>query len=177
MRMSADGDELEGPWTISPAVRLHVEFHKVRHDAAVVIHNHPRWATIWADIGRAPEVYDQTGAMYHGEVALFDDYLGAVDNPEVAQKAVAAMGDANVCLLANHGVLVVGADVRQAHLRAIAFEWRCRQAWHVAAAGGGRPMRAEAAVKFGEFFNQHPFTGLFEAMARRELRADPSIIE
>ena len=170
MRMSAEGRQLDGSWTISPAVTLHVEFHKVRHDAAVAIHNHPRWGTIWADLCRRPEIYDQTGAMYHGEVAIFDDYLGSVDHPEVAQAAVKAMGDAGV-------LLIVGADVHQAYLRAVAFEWRCRQAWHVAAAGGGRPMRPEAAAKFGEFFNHHAFTGLFEAMARRELRADPAILD
>src|SRR5207302_1337983 len=83
-------------------------------DAAVAIHNHPRWGTIWADLCRRPEIYDQTGAMYHGEVAIFDDYLGSVDHPEVAQAAVKAMGDAGVLLLANHGVLIVGADVHQA---------------------------------------------------------------
>src|SRR5438128_9235144 len=38
MRMSGEGRQLDGPWTISPAVQLHVEFHKVRHDAAVAIH-------------------------------------------------------------------------------------------------------------------------------------------
>jgi acyl-CoA synthetase (AMP-forming)/AMP-acid ligase II len=49
------------------------------------------------------------------------------------------MGDANVGLLANHGVLVLAKDIDQAYLRAMSFEWRCKQAWHVAAAGGGTP--------------------------------------
>src|SRR5438067_7814906 len=177
MRMGVEGEELDGPWTISPAVRLHVEFHKVRHDAGVVVHNHPRWSTIWADIGRAPEIYDQTSAMYHGEVAVYADYQGGVNDRDNAQQAVKAMGEADVCLLANHGILVIGQDVRFAYQRASVFEWRCRQAWHVAAAGGGHPMRPEVAAGFGEIFNQVAFPGLFEAMARRELRSDPSILD
>jgi L-fuculose-phosphate aldolase len=177
MRMDRDGQALEGPWTITPAITLHVELHRVRHDAGVVVHNHPRWATIWADIGRAPEVYDQTSAMFSGRVAVYDDYQGGVDQRENAEAAVKALGDADVALLANHGVLVVGRDVRQAHLRAMSFEWRCRQAWHVAAAGGGRPMRADVAERFGAVFQRHPFPGLFEAAARREIRLDSSVLD
>ena len=74
-------------------------------------------------------------------------------------------------------VFLMMVDVRFAYQRATVFEWRCRQAWHVAAAGGGHPMRADVAARFGEIFNQVAFPGLFEAMARRELRADPSILQ
>lgn len=177
MRMDAEGNELDGRWTITPAITLHVELHRARSDVGVALHNHSRWGTLWADVGRAPEIYDQTGALYHGEVAVYDEYWGAVDDPGNAQAAVKAMGDANVGLLANHGVLVLAKDIEQAYLRAMAFEWRCRQAWHVGALGGGTPMNRDAARAYGGFFNDHQFTGLFEAMARRELRNDPSILD
>lgn len=42
-----------------------------------------------------------------------------------------AIGDSNVGLLANHGVVVLGRDIEQAYLRAMSFERRCRQAWHM----------------------------------------------
>ncbi len=177
MHMDSEGNELDGFWTITPAITLHVELHRARNDIGVAIHNHSRWGTIWADLGRVPEIYDQTGAFYGGPVAVYDEYWGTVDNPLNAGAAVGAMGDAGVCLLANHGVIVVGADVEQAYLRAMSFEWRCRQAWHVAAAGGGRPMNVEAAARFGEFFDNHQFTGLFQAIARREIRRDPRVLD
>jgi ribulose-5-phosphate 4-epimerase/fuculose-1-phosphate aldolase len=177
MTMDPEGKEVAGPWTITPAITLHVELHRVRHDVGVALHNHSEWGTVWADIGRAPDIYDQTGALYHGDVAIYDQYWGAVDDVGNAREAVKAMGDANICLLANHGVLVLGRDIEQAYLRAIAFEWRCRQAWRVAAAGGGRPMNAEAAQNYGDFFNRYQFIGLFEAMARRQLRLDPTILD
>ena len=176
-RMDSDGKQLDGKWPITPAITLHVELHKARHDVGVSIHNHCRWSTIWADVGRAPEIYDQTGAMYHGEVAVYGEYWGAVDNVQNAQAAVKAVGAADVALLANHGVLVMGRDIEQAYLRAASFEWRCQRAWEVAAAGGGRPMNSEAAANYGGFFNQHNFIGLFAAMARRQLRADPGILD
>lgn len=177
MHMDADGTLLDGRWTITPAITLHVELHRARHEVGVAVHNHPRWGTLWADLHRMPEVYDQTGAMYSGEVALFDDYEGSVDQVDNARAAVAALGSADVALLANHGVLVLAPDVALAYLRASSFEWRCRQAWHLEAVGGGQPMRPDVVRSFGAYFTDTAFPGLFEAMARRELRADPSVLD
>jgi L-fuculose-phosphate aldolase len=177
MHMDGDGTLLDGPWTITPAITLHVELHRARHDVGVAVHNHPRWSTIYADLQRVPAVYDQTSAIYSGEVALFDDYSGSVDQVENARAAVESIGSADVALLANHGVLVLGQTPAMAYLRASSFEWRCRQAWHVDAVGGGVPLRDEVLASFGAYFVDNPFPGLFEAMARRELRADPSVLD
>jgi L-fuculose-phosphate aldolase len=177
MHMDADGALLDGPWTITPAITLHVELHRARHDVGVAVHNHPRWSTIYADLQRVPAVYDQTSAMYSGDVALFDDYSGSVDQVENARAAIEAIGSADVALLANHGVLVLGQTPAMAYLRASSFEWRCRNAWHVEAVGAGVPLRDEVLRSFGAFFVDNPFPGLFEAMARRELRADPSVLD
>jgi len=176
-RMDSDGNQIDGKWPITPAITLHVELHRARGDVGVAVHNHCRWSTVWADIGRAPEIFDQTGALYHGEVAVYTEYWGPVDDARNARAAVEAMGGANIALLANHGVLVLGRDVEQAYLRAASFEWRCRQAWLIAAAGGGRPMNPQVAANYGDFFNRHNFTGMFPAMARRELRRDPTILD
>ncbi|HLG92598.1 MAG TPA: class II aldolase/adducin family protein, partial [Acidimicrobiales bacterium] len=171
------GRVLEGKWTVTPAITLHVELHRARHDVGVAVHNHPRWGTLWADMGRVPPVYDQTSAMVAGDPAVYDEYQGAVDDPANARAAVKALGRARFALLANHGVLVVGADIAQAHHRCVTLEWRCRQAWHVEACGGGRPMDPEVRQRFGAVFDHVSFPGLFEAMARRELRLDPSVLE
>lgn len=177
MRIDLDGDVLEGKWTVTPAIPLHLELHKARHDIGFAVHNHSRWGTIWADLHRVPPVYDQTSAMVPGDPALYDDFGGSVDAVENARACVEALGDARMALLANHGVLVVGTDVAQAHHRSVVLEWRCRQAWHVEAVGGGVPVGDEVFTRFAAPFDHVSFPGLFEAMARRELRADPSILD
>ncbi|MEX2292697.1 MAG: class II aldolase/adducin family protein [Acidimicrobiales bacterium] len=176
MRIDLDGNVLDGKWTVTPAIPLHLELHKARPDTAVAVHNHSRWGTIWADLHRVPPVYDQTSAMVPGEVALYDDFNGSVDGADNARACVDALGDARMALLANHGVFVVGNDIAQAHHRAVVLEWRCRQAWHVEALGKGVPVRPEVFTRFAAPFDFVSFPGLFEAMARRELRADPTII-
>jgi ribulose-5-phosphate 4-epimerase/fuculose-1-phosphate aldolase len=177
MRMDADGNPLEGKWTITPAIPLHVELHKARHDVSVVVHNHPRYGTIWADLHRAPPVYDQTGSMIPDDPVVYDDFNGAVVEVDNAKACVEALGDGRMALLANHGVLVVGTDIQQAHHRSVFLEWRCRQAWHVEAIGNGVPVKDEVFKKFAAPFDYVSFPGLWEAMVRRELRRDPTVLD
>ncbi|MEY2432746.1 MAG: hypothetical protein QOC92_2471 [Acidimicrobiaceae bacterium] len=176
MRIDIDGNVLDGKWTVTPAIILHTELHRHRDDVVVAVHNHPRWGTIWADMHQVPPVYDQTSALLGGELFLYDTYDDNAASADEVRKIVSRMGDAPWALLANHGVFVTGNSIREAHLRAITLEWRCRQAWHVAAAGGGVPMPAEAADQLNSMVSQFGFPGLFEAMARKELRADPGIL-
>jgi L-fuculose-phosphate aldolase len=177
-RMDAEGRHLEGPWQISPAVQLHIVLHQHRDNAGVVIHNHPRWGTIWADSHRVPPIYDQTSAMYGGEIAIDASYEGPVNEAANATDVVTALGDADVALMVNHGVLVIGSDVGQAYIRAAVLEWRCRNAWHVEALGHGVPMRDEVAQQLGAMMDGTRFyDGYFEAMARRVIRRDPSVLD
>ena len=177
MRIDADGKVLEGLWTVSAAITLHLELHRARPDIQVAVHNHPRWATIWADVHRAPPVYDQTSALVAGDPAVYTEWEGSVDAVSNARGCVEALGRASMALLGNHGVLVVGNDVPQAYHRAAILEWRSRQAWHVETLGGGVPIRPELHASFASRFDASSAPGLFEATVRRELREDPSVLD
>jgi ribulose-5-phosphate 4-epimerase/fuculose-1-phosphate aldolase len=177
LRVDLEGKVMEGEWNVTPAIGLHLAVHRARSDVKVILHNHSRFGTLWANAHRVPAIYDQTSAMVDGEIGLYDEYGGAVDDQGEAKAAVRALGDSKWALLANHGVFVVAADVRQAHLRALTLEWRCRQAWHMEALGGGQPMRAAVADRTGAMIDGNGFPFLWEAMARREIRRDPAVIE
>ena len=142
----------------------------------MAVHSHPRYATVWADLARIPACYDQSSALGGGELVVVDEYDGPVNARDSAARAVTAMGTADMALLANHGVFVTGGSIRAAHQRAVALEYRGRRAWQVEASGPGasfpsRPGRSSAASD-GE-----GFIGFFEAMARQELRLDPSLLD
>lgn len=176
LRIDLEGRVLEGDWPVPLGIPLHLALHRVRDDVTVAVHHHPRFGTIWADAQRVPDCHDQSSALGGGTLALVDEYDGPVNDPGAAARAVAAMGDAELALLANHGVLVLAGSVRAAHQRAVALEQRCRHAWHVEALGGGRPL-PEPARSFFERSDGEGFLGFWEAMARRELRLDPSLLE
>jgi len=176
MRMDADGNTLEGQWTITPAIVLHTELHKARPDIAVAAHNHPPYGTIYTAAGRIPPAYDQTSAMAASDdIVLFNDYVGNVSAVDAARANVAAVGDKNLALLANHGVLVLGRSIGDAYFRCSTLEWRCRLAWRVEALGGGKPMPDEQQKIFVEFLRGiGPVPpNVWEAAVRRELRKDP----
>ncbi|MDI2126066.1 class II aldolase/adducin family protein [Yinghuangia seranimata] len=174
IRIDGDGRVLEGAWPAPLGIPLHLELHRARDDVRVALHNHPRWGTVWADAGRVPPLLDQSSALGGGRVVFVDEYAGPVDQAENARAAVKAMGDADIALLAGHGVFVTGNGIRAVHQRAVALEQRCRGAWHAEVLGS--PVELPAAVR--ERFAASKgdgFRGFWEAMARKELRRDPGL--
>ncbi len=176
LRLDPQGKVIEGDWNITPAINLHVDVHLARHDVEVVIHNHPAWGSVWSAVHRIPPIYDQTSALVDTDPILYDEYGGTVEDGALGRAAAASLGQEKWALLANHGVLLVANGIRQAHLRAITLEWRCRMAWRVEMLGGGMPLSASVAAKTGQRTDANGFPFLWEAMAREEIRRDPSVL-
>jgi L-fuculose-phosphate aldolase len=176
LTLNEAGEVTAGDWNVTPAIGLHIQLHQLRPDVNVVIHNHAHYSGIWANMHRVPAVYDQTSAYVDGPLPLYNEYEGTFEDGDKTMAAANALGNAKWALLANHGALVVGADLRQAHLRAITLEWRARRAYEVELAGGGVPLNDEqiAAAAMPDA-NGFPF--LWEAMARRELKRDISVLD
>lgn len=180
VRIDAEGRPVgddQGP--VTPAITLHVEFHHARPDTGVIVHHHPRFATLWAAKRQLPPAYDARSAFVPDDgVAIHEEFDGSVDGVECARQNVAAIGNADYSLLANHGVLIAAPDVRRAHFRALSLEWRCRVAWEVELAGGGHSMaatgRASQQAMLDRLGGATPF--LWEWAVRRELTADPAVL-
>ncbi|MGR6998439.1 class II aldolase/adducin family protein [Yinghuangia aomiensis] len=178
IRIDLDGRVVEGDWPVPLGIPLHLELHKARPDVQVALHSHPRFGTVWADMGEVPPGYDQSSVLGGGDLVLVDEYGGAVNNAESARDAVKAMGDADLALLAGHGVFVVASTVRAAHQRAVALETRCRNAWMVRAADGRRTTPLpDSWLERSRRSDGDGFIGFWEASVREELRADPGLLD
>jgi L-ribulose-5-phosphate 4-epimerase len=171
-----DGHVLEGHWPVPLGIPLHLELHRQRPEVVVAVHSHPRYATVWADLARVPGCYDQSSALGGGEPVVVDEYDGPVNSRDSAARAVKAMGPADVALLVNHGVFVTAGSIRAAHQRAVALEYRAWRAWHVESLGAGREL-PEPSRSFFRASDGEGFIGFWEAMARRELRDDPTLLD
>ncbi len=176
LTLDASGRVVDGDWNVTPALGLHLKLHEARPEVNVVVHNHAHWSGIWANLHRVPPVYDQSSAYVDGPLPLYDEYAGTFEADDATSAAVRALGEAKWALLANHGALVVGENLRQAHLRAITLEWRSRRAYEVELAGGGVPL-SEAQVAAIALPDRNGFPFLWEAMARRELRESPDVLD
>lgn len=178
IRIDLAGNLVEGHWPVPLGIPLHLALHRVRDDVRVAMHNHPLYGTVWANLRQVPPALDQSSSLGGGDLVLVDEYAGSVDSSDAATKTVAAMGNADLALLAGHGVFVLGTTVRAVHQRAVALEQRCRMAWHVRAAGG--ELQSVLPDWFSERFRRSDgdnFIGFWEAMVRAELRADPTLLE
>lgn len=176
VRLDTDGKVLSGEWNVTPAIGLHLQLHKAREDAHVVVHNHPHWSGRWAAAGKVPPVYDQSGAYVDGPLPLVNEYKGTFDDRDLTAVLVEQLQDAKWALLAHHGALVIAKDLRQCHLRAMTLEWRSRRALEVLQLGGGDPL-SEQQVAQVALPDANGFPFLIEAMARRELKRDPSVLD
>jgi ribulose-5-phosphate 4-epimerase/fuculose-1-phosphate aldolase len=178
IRIDVDAKKLEGDGEVIPPIILHLEYHRLHPECVWTVHQHPLFSTVWATVGRIPPVYYQKAMGVGGRIGLYDDYEGGVQDADAARSAAEAVGDATATLLRNHGVFVVGDDVRQMYARATALEGRSRMAWYVETLGGGREMPeygqralADASAKMGG-----RGAGRWEWAVRRELRDDPSLL-
>jgi L-ribulose-5-phosphate 4-epimerase len=178
IRIDLQGNLVEGDWPVPLGIPLHLALHEARPDVAWSVHNHPRYGTIWADMREVPPRLDQSSALGGGELVLVDEYEGAVNNLDAARAAVGALGDADLALLAGHGVLVIGRSARAVHQRAVALEQRCQRAWQVRAAGGTlRSPLPDAVLDAMAKSDGDKFIGFWEAMARQELRLEPDLLD
>ena len=171
------GKVVEGDWNITPAVSLHLEIYQRRPDVKVIIHNHPRWSSVYSGLHQVPGIYDQTSAQVNGDIAFFNEYEGTVNQGNEAVATAQALGQAKWAILANHGAVVTAKDIRQAYLRAMTLEMRCKLAWHVQTAGQGRAINDRIAEKTGAMIDASGFPFLWEAVVRRALRKDNKILD
>lgn len=172
---SLDGHD----WPVPLGIPLHLEMHRVRPEVQVAVHSHPLYATVWADLAEVPPVLDQSSALGGGSLVAVDEYDGAANDSSAAAAAVQLMGDADMALLAAHGVFVTGVSVRAAHQRCVALEQRAERAWHARAIGEG-PLRSRLGAAPAAAFAKSEgdgFIGFWEAAVRTELRADPTLLD
>jgi L-ribulose-5-phosphate 4-epimerase len=178
IRIDLEGKLVEGDWPVPPGIPLHLALHQARSGVGWAVHNHPLYGTVMADMREVPPAMDQSSSLGGGRLALVNDYGGGVNNLDAARDAVAAMGDADMALLAGHGVFITGSTARAVHQRAVALEQRCQHAWHIMAAG--RSLDTPVPDWWMDRMmasGGNGFIGFWEAMVRQELRADPTLLD
>jgi ribulose-5-phosphate 4-epimerase/fuculose-1-phosphate aldolase len=112
-------------------------------------------------------------------ISLVREYSGQVNDPYVAGGVIAEIGDSNIALLGNHGVLVAGKNINELITRAVYLEYRCRSAWHVESLSGGVTLDESVAHSLQAFQDSAGggFPGLWAALARTECELDPAVLD
>lgn len=134
--VDATGAKLRGAGEPTMEVMSHISLYEQRLDVGAVIHCHPPGAIAWAMAGRLPplEAYCE-GYFLVGKVELIEPYHTPPELPGVISKRA---DKANGFLLANHGLMMTGSDLRTALLRVEDYELLCRAALDATCIGGAK---------------------------------------
>jgi ribulose-5-phosphate 4-epimerase/fuculose-1-phosphate aldolase len=109
-----DGSARDGIAVNWAAYCIHHPIHDARPDVVGVVHTHTGYGTPFAARCVPLLAMSQEACAFHDDQALFDgDALNIVDLDAGGQLA-AALGPNRLVVLANHGLLTVGATVGQA---------------------------------------------------------------
>jgi L-fuculose-phosphate aldolase len=109
--------EITGRWfgrrRPSSEWRFHRDIFKARADVGAIVHTHSRYATALACTGRGIPAFHYMVAVTGGTEIRCAPYR-TFGTQELSDVALAAIAGSNACLLGNHGVIALGADVNAA---------------------------------------------------------------
>lgn len=150
MVLAPDGAQLDGALKPTSELALHLAVYRARPDVGAVVHTHSMFATTFAVLGEQipPVHYLIARAGASVPIAPYARYGTA----ELAESCVRALGANLAVLLANHGVVAVGADLAAAMQVAEAVEYTAELAWRARQAGEPRVLDAVQLAAAREAF-------------------------
>lgn len=93
--------------------RFHRDLLRARADVGAIVHTHSRYATALACTGRGIPAFHYMVAVT-GDIEIRCAPYHTFGSQELSDAALAAIAGSNACLLANHGVITLGADLTAA---------------------------------------------------------------
>ena len=128
----AEDGQARGRLAPSSEWRFHRDVYAARPDAHAIVHTHAPFCTTLACLGRGIPAFHYMVAVAGGRDIRCAPYA-TFGSQELADAAVAALAGRRACLLANHGMIAIGADLDRALGLAIEVEslaetyWRAMQ--------------------------------------------------
>jgi L-fuculose-phosphate aldolase len=122
--------------------RFHRDLYRARADAGAILHAHSPFATSLACLRRDIPAFHYMITRFGGGDVRCAAYA-TFGTQQLSAAVLTAMLDRRACLLANHGMLVVGKDLPQALALGVELETLCEQYWR--ACQLGQPVLLDAA--------------------------------
>jgi L-fuculose-phosphate aldolase len=120
---------------------MHAAIYRAYTNAGAIVHTHSDACTALACLNEPLPAFHYLIVRFGGDDVRCAPYL-TFGTPALAEVAVTALVDRTACLLANHGMIVTGADPDEALTAAITLETLARQYLLARAAGTVRLLTA-----------------------------------
>jgi ribulose-5-phosphate 4-epimerase/fuculose-1-phosphate aldolase len=116
----------ESPYPVNPAgFVIHGAIHAAREDAQCILHTHTRAGCAVAAQAHGLLPLNQISMEFYGRTA-YHDYEGVALSLDEQKRLVDDMGQNDVMILRNHGLLTVGRTPGEALLRMINLDKACQ---------------------------------------------------
>jgi ribulose-5-phosphate 4-epimerase/fuculose-1-phosphate aldolase len=127
VKIDLSGEKVEpSPYPVNPAgFVIHSAIHAARDDAQCILHTHTRAGCAVAGQAHGLLPINQISMEFFGRTA-YHDYEGVALSLSEQKRLVADMGDNDVMILRNHGLLTVGRTPGEALLRMINLDKACQ---------------------------------------------------
>ncbi len=146
-----DGKVLEGSRAPTSEKSLHLTCLREHEDIGAVIHSHAMFATMFAITHQPiPCVIEEFDVFVGGDVPVANYKLTGSD--ELAQEASRWLADRGAVLMANHGLLTVGKDPRDALKVALLVERTAQIAWGARLLGELVPLPESTLKRFAPIY-------------------------
>lgn len=146
-----DGDVLEGERAPTTEKALHLACLRRYGDIGAVIHSHALYCSMFAVTRQPiPCVVEEFEIYVGGEVPVAEYRLTGSD--ELAEEVSRHLVDRGAVLMANHGLLTVGRDPRDAMKVAALVERTARIIWGARLLGDLVPLPAETRERFAPIY-------------------------
>jgi L-fuculose-phosphate aldolase len=149
-----EGGVLHAAYGRSPSteMKLHLACYQAFDDIGSVIHSHPVWATMFAIAHQPiPACIDEFAVYCGGEIRCAE--YAASGTADVGLNAVKALQGRGAALIANHGLVAVGARPDKAlHITAL-VERAAQIVWGARALGGPIPIPEDVNRNFASVYS------------------------
>jgi len=146
-----DGQRVEGEFSPSVETMLHIGVYKVRKKVNAVIHSHPTLSSAFAVAGmEIPPIVDDQVTYLGGGIKVAEYALSGSE--DLVKNVLAALGPRNAVLLANHGAVCVGKDLREVFTNCEMLEKTAKIYICVLSIGKPTPIPAESLEAMSGYF-------------------------
>lgn len=134
--------------------RFHRDIYSAHSEAGAIIHTHAPFATALACQELAIPPFHYMIARFGGDTVRCAAYA-TFGTQELSDVMLGALEGRRACLMAHHGMVAFGADLKEALALAVEFESLCEQYWRVLQLGTPKLLAADEMARVLEKFKDY----------------------
>jgi L-ribulose-5-phosphate 4-epimerase len=169
-----EGEKVAGTHARHNEVYIHTEIMRVRPEILSVVHTHAPHSVIFSSLGKPLQPVGHPGAAFSDGLPVFSETTDLIVTQELGKAVARCLGQHQVLLLRNHGIVTAGRTLEEAIYLALVLEKACWMQLVAESAGGAKlvtsPEEAKAKKRITRAENQ---INLFNYMVRRVARLRP----